>query len=389
MPYHRDRSLLEHHLDEQSAGGVDLVNLWAVLLTGLLAGGVSCAAVQGGLLAGLVTRQQRAEAAATPKKGRTPQDGPGATATAISQPAGSWRGQLGDDLAPVAGFLAGKLVSHTLFGALLGALGSAIELSAHLRATVQILAGLLIVAFGLAQLGVPGFKGFTLSPPDSWVRLVRIRARSTSAFAPAILGFAAILIPCGVTISVMAIAMTTGSAWQGATTMSVFVIGTAPLFTLIGYAANKAATSWKGRLATATGLVVFAAGLYTFNGGLTLMGSPLAAQNLTRAVGIGQAAAPDASTVTVTEGIQTGVITVTAGRYSPANLALKSGFPTTLIFRSQDAFGCVAALEVPSVGVQAVLPATGDTPIDLGVIKAGQIDYSCSMGMYSGTITVT
>ena len=364
------------------------MNLWAVLLTGLLAGGVSCAAVQGGLLAGLVTRQQRTVAAPKPQKARTLLDEPSATAAA-TQRADSWRGQVGDDLAPVAGFLVGKLVSHTLFGALLGALGSAIELSAHLRATVQILAGLLIIAFGLAQLGVPGFKGFTLSPPDSWVHLVRVRARSTSAFAPTILGFASILIPCGVTVSVMAIAMTTGSAWQGAATMAVFMIGTAPLFSLIGYAANKAATAWKGRLATATGLVVFAAGLYTFNGGLTLMGSPLAAQNLTRVVGLGQTAAPDSSTVTLSEGIQTGVIAVTAGRYSPANLALKSGFPTTLIFRSQDAFGCVAALDVPALGVQTVLPATGDTPIDLGVTKTGQIDYSCSMGMYSGTITIS
>lgn len=35
------------------------VNLVSVLLLGLLAGGVSCAAVQGGLLAGLVSRQHR------------------------------------------------------------------------------------------------------------------------------------------------------------------------------------------------------------------------------------------------------------------------------------------------------------------------------------------
>jgi hypothetical protein len=36
------------------------VNLGAVLVTGLFAGGISCAAVQGGLLTGLVTRQRGA-----------------------------------------------------------------------------------------------------------------------------------------------------------------------------------------------------------------------------------------------------------------------------------------------------------------------------------------
>ncbi len=36
------------------------MNLAAVLVTGLFAGGVSCAAVQGGLLTGLITRQRAA-----------------------------------------------------------------------------------------------------------------------------------------------------------------------------------------------------------------------------------------------------------------------------------------------------------------------------------------
>lgn len=45
--------------------------------------------------------------------------------------------------------------------------------------------------------------------------------------------------------------MTSASVWAGAATMAVFVVGTAPLFSLIGSAANKAAPAWKGRLAAA------------------------------------------------------------------------------------------------------------------------------------------
>lgn len=352
------------------------MNLGAVLLAGLLAGGVSCAAVQGGLLAGLVSRQQGVPVAAGGKKAKP-------------VPTTTWRAQLGEDLTPVGGFLVGKVASHALFGALLGALGSAVQLSPHLRSTVQIVAGLLIIAFGLAQLEVPGFKGFTITPPASWVKTVRGRARSTSALAPAILGFAAILLPCGVTLSMMALAITSGSPIEGALIMAVFVLGTAPLFTLIGYVAHKAAGAWKGRLAFATGVVVLIAGLYTFNGGLTLAGSPLAARNLKLSLGIGQPAAADASTVTMKDGTQTAVITVTSGRFTPANLALKAGVPTTVIFRSQDAYGCVRTLVIPSAGVETVLPENGDTPLDLGVTKAGRIDYSCSMGMYSGTITIS
>lgn len=44
------------------------MSLWAVLLTGLFAGGASCAAVQGGLLAGTVARRHPDPAATGSRK---------------------------------------------------------------------------------------------------------------------------------------------------------------------------------------------------------------------------------------------------------------------------------------------------------------------------------
>ena len=366
------------------------MNLMGILITGLLAGGVSCAAVQGGLLTGLVARQQKVassvagatNSANSRTTGQTGRD----TASAMASTVG-WRNQLADDLTPVGGFLAGKLVSHTIIGALLGGVGTAFQLSAHSRALAQLVAGALIICFGLAQLGVPGFKGFVITPPASWLRLVRGRARSQAAFAPAILGFATILIPCGVTLSVMALALTSGSWINGAATMAVFVIGTGPLFTLIGYLAHKAVTTWKNRLAVATGVVLLGMGLYTFNGGLTILGSPLAAQHLVAALA-SEPAPADASTVeSSADGRQTAVITVRSGYYSPNDVLLKAGVPTKLIFRSEGAQGCERALVIPAFDFQQVLPVNGDTVVDAGVLKAGTIDYSCAMGMVSGKIT--
>lgn len=355
--------------DERRVG----MSLTGVLVTGLFAGGVSCAAVQGGLLTGLVARQRHAVSLS------------GATPT-LKQPAPSSR--VADDLAPVAGFLGGKLVSHALVGGLLGGIGTAVQLSPQGRATMQVGAGLLIVCFGLAQLNVPGFRELTVSPPASMLRLVRGRARSSSALAPAILGLSTVLIPCGVTLSVMALALTSGSAAYGAATMAVFVVGTSPLFALIGYAAHKAATAWKQQLAFATGLALLVAGLYSLNGGLTLAGSPLAARNLPRTLGFAEAKADSSTVETAPDGVQQAVITVRPGEFAPENVLVKAGVPTTLVFRSDNAFGCVLALVIPTLGVQTVLPENGDTEIDAGVLKPGQIDYSCSMGMYGGSVTV-
>ena len=356
------------------------MNLTAVLLTGLFAGGVSCAAVQGGLLTGLLARQ-RAAIPAPVRAGR------GHDRNDMPPSRGSWRQQLGDDVTPVAGFLAGKLLSHTALGALLGALGGIVQLSVGTRTALQLLAGALIIVFGLAQLGVPGFRGIVLEPPQSWMRLVRNRSRSQSALAPALLGVVTVLIPCGVTLSVQALALASGSAPAGAAIMAVFVLGTAPLFALLGYVARRAATAWRGRLSVATGLVVVAMGLYTLNGGLELAGSPLAASRLTQAIGPEAAAPADVSTVSTQAGRQQVVITARTGSYAPENVQVQAGVPTTLVVRSENAEGCVRSFLVPSRGVDEILPAQGETRIDLGVLEPGALRYSCGMGMYTGTIT--
>lgn len=356
------------------------MDLFAVLLTGLFAGGVSCAAVQGGLLAGLISRQRTSSVSVAVGRHSA------ATADVASTPSTSLRARIGDDVAPVAGFLVGKLVSHAVLGALLGVLGGAVQISAGARMVLQLVAGVVVVVFGLAQLGVPGFRRIVVEPPASWMRAVGGRARSQAAMAPTMLGLASVLIPCGVTLSVEALALTSGSAAAGAATMAVFVVGTAPLFTVLGYAFRRAARAWRGRLAVATGVVVVAMGLYTLNGGLELAGSPLAASRVVQVAGAG-AGAP-AGMARVEAGQQIVNVTVRSDSYSPAVMRARAGVPTVLVLSSQGARGCVRSFQIPARNVEEVLPATGETRIDLGVLAPGRVDYSCSMGMYTGSILV-
>lgn len=271
-----------------------------------------------------------------------------------------------------------------MLGGLLGALGGVVQLSQAARTWLQIGAGLLIITFGLAQLGVLGFRRIVVEPPASWMRLVRNRARSQAALAPALLGVATVLLPCGVTLSVEALALATGSPWRGAAIMAVFVVGTSPLFAILGYAARKAATVWRGRLVAATGVAVVAMGLYTLNGGLELAGSSLAVSRILETVS-GTATA-DTTTTTVTDGHQEVVVTASDSGYNPRLAAITAGIPTTLIVRSDGATGCVRAFVIGDTAT--VLPESGDTRIDLGTPTAGTLRYACGMGMYTGAITV-
>jgi hypothetical protein len=167
------------------------------------------------------------------------------------------------------------------------------------------------------------------------------------------------------------------------------------MFSILGYAAaraRRAQGAWRRRLAIATGLMVIALGLFTFNGGLELTGSPLAASQIASTVGQSgddMAAAPVTDErVTVTDGRQTVIVTATEGAYTPGNLEA-AGVPTTLVVRSEKARGCVRAFVIPRLGVEQILPVDGDTLIDLGVLEPGRLPYSCGMGMYTGRLTVT
>jgi sulfite exporter TauE/SafE len=349
------------------------VNLWSVFVTGLFAGGASCTVVQGGLLASAVAR--RHDAQPDPGHGRL------------------------DDAVPVGGFLAGKLLSHTVAGALLGLLGNAAQLGFRTRATMQIAAGVLMILLAANLLGVRALGRLVPQPPPAFTRLIRQRARSRDVLAPAALGFLTILIPCAVTLSVMVLAVASGSPVVGALGMAVFVLGTTPLFAALGYAVRRSGNLLRGYLGKAAAVAVVVAGLLSINSGLALSGSSFTLERAwdrlrgTDDMHMAGGAMPmeaDTSMVTTDPaGIQHVLIEVGKTSYTPSRVAVRAGIPTRLTLRTKDIRGCTSGIVIPSAGIERSLPPTGDTVVDLGKLSPGRIDYTCSIGMYRGVIEVS
>ncbi|MDI3404169.1 sulfite exporter TauE/SafE family protein [Streptomyces cavernicola] len=326
------------------------------LTTGLFAGGASCAAVQGGLLASAVGRR----------------------ATAWSPEAWERSGLF----APVGAFLGAKLASHTLLGAALGLVGAAIQPGPRARAVLLIAGAVLMLLFALDMLGVRAVRRFVPRPPASWGRLVRRSAKSTAVTTPAVLGFLTVLIPCGVTLSVELIAVTAGTPLAGAAVMAGFVLGTGPLFAVLGFLLRSAARRWQGRLSVVTAVIVLAVAVWTAGSGLRLGGwwpTPAPASEA--------AAQQPQKTVTTTDGVQTITVQARTNSYAPTAITATSGLPTELVVATDDTSGCVRSFVVPDKGVQEILPVTGRTPIDLGTPEPGTLNFTCGMGMYGGEIT--
>lgn len=85
----------------------------------------------------------------------------------------------------------------------------------------------------------------------------------------------------------------------------------------------------------------------------------------------------------IRDGVQ--YITINAGGgYSPKVSNAKAGIPTKLIVKTSGSYDCSSALAIRSIGYQKILPAEGETEIDIGTPKAGEpLQGVCGMGMYS------
>ena len=78
------------------------------------------------------------------------------------------------------------------------------------------------------------------------------------------------------------------------------------------------------------------------------------------------------------------IVEITAkGGYSPRTSRAKVSVPTVLRFKTQSTYDCSSSIRIPSIGFSKILPASGNTDINLGSPSAGTLRGTCSMGMYS------
>jgi uncharacterized protein len=354
------------------------MDLWAVFLTGLFTGGLSCLAVQGGLLASAITRPvvvgTEQQKPARRKKHHRPVK---SAQTGI---------QVSKDPLPVLYFLGAKLVAYTVLGALLGALGSALKITPAVQAVMMILAGVYMVITALNMLNVhPIFRYAVIQPPKALTRLVRNQAKSEQAFTPIVLGLMTVLIPCGTTLGMEATAIASVSPLWGALIMFAFVLGTIPTFFVLGFVATQLRGKVQTAFAMIAALLVLGIGFVTIDSGLVLADSPLAPRTVLASV------LPDRSApapAMVVDGVQEITINALNNGYSPTVLVAQAGMPIRLNLDTNDTWSCARDFVIRSLNIQQVLPSSGRVTVDIPAQPAGQIRFSCSMGMYTGVIYV-
>lgn len=340
-------------------------NLFLIFLTGLTTGGLSCLAVQGGLLASVISPTEQ-------KIGKKIQ----------SQ----------NQTLPILAFLVSKLIAYTLLGALLGALGTIITLSPIAQGWFQIAIAVYLLGVALSMLEVhPIFRYFIITPPKFLSRLIKDQSKSKSIFAPAFLGAMTVFIPCAVTQATEAIALATASPLYGAAIMAAFILGTSPTFFALGFVFTKVGTYFQTWFARIAGALLIIMAITTLNGGIGLLGSIYTLQNFYEAAKLSLSSkTPRVAGAQAQEkgGVQEVSIQVGSAGYTPNNITIKRGVPTRLILSTNGTGGCARAFTIPSLRLSKILPPSGTETIEFTPTKNGPLVFSCSMGMYTGTFNV-
>ncbi len=326
----------------------------AIFFTGLTVGGLTCMAVQGGLLTSVLAAQQKDELI-----NKTP----------IRK------------LFPVLSFITTKLVAYMILGAMLGFFGQILAISENTRVIIQIIASVYMVLVALNLLNIhPIFRYVIPTPPKFLFRLAKNESKKSDLFAPATLGFLTIFIPCGTTLAMEALAISSGSPIVGMTVLGLFVLGTVPMFLGLGVLMASLTDKFRTRFLKLAGIIVLLLGLSSLNGTLASAGLPY--------LEFSSSTQPQVVNSTIINGTQIAKIDVTSSGYSPTYLQLQRNIPTKLQLSSNGVYNCALAFRSPGLGLSQDLPPTGSTELAFTPTKPGKYSFSCSMGMYRGTIEV-
>jgi sulfite exporter TauE/SafE len=353
--------------------------LAVAFITGLTTGGLSCLAVQGGLLASSLAHQIEQDyleqAAHTERKKQR---------TKKNQPV-----RHSNSAFPIFLFLVAKIVAYTLLGALLGLVGSYLTLSPATRAILMILIGVFMLGHALRMFNVhPIFRYFSIEPPKFITRYIRRTAKGTDTVTPLFLGALTVFIPCGVTQAMMAAALGTSSMAMGAALMFAFTLGTSPVFFIVAYLTTELGSRLEKFFMRFVAAVVLILGLVTINGGLNVLGSPLSFQNLTRSLlpsNSDPAPLAQAAQSSFAEGDV--VLYVQNEGYFPQTISAPAGKNFTLNLVTDQTYSCARDFVIPALDYYELLPDTGTVQVNIPAqAKGDTLFFTCSMGMYTGQI---
>jgi sulfite exporter TauE/SafE len=285
---------------------------------------------------------------------------------------------------PLIYFNAGRVLSYTLLGGAIGALGSTLTLSPEVTGALTIIASTVMILLGLQMLKLlPALTRFLPTMPKAvghYIHDLAERDANGGAFG---LGAATFFLPCGFTQALQLYVLAKASFTVGALTMLAFSLGTLPALLSLSALSSLATGSLQRHFLKFAGAAVIVLGIADIQYGLVLSGSAMnAAPAVATNVSATAAAAPiETSKSQQTEDKQIVVMRIEGYSYIPSQFTVKEGVPVEWRIDASEAAGCGRILIAPGLGVRKLLSNNSTTMISFIPPYAGEFGFNCGMGM--------
>ncbi|MDR2144311.1 MAG: sulfite exporter TauE/SafE family protein [Treponema sp.] len=304
-------------------------------------------------------------------------------------------------LYPAVFYNAGRVISYTAVGIIVGALGSAVSVSGRFQGLVQLAAGVFMVLMGINMLGLfPVLRRFNLHMPAKLHKSLaalfggKDGGQKSAGKNPLFVGLLNGLMPCGPLQAMQLYALSTGSPVAGGISMFLFSMGTVPLMFGLGalgsvLSSRAGGAALRRRIIRAGAILVTVMGMTMFSYGFGLSGFnfDFAGRALAAVNPFGSEKAETAFTPFIENGVQIINSTLSPGRY-PA-ITVQAGVPVRWTINAPQGSinGCNNRIIIREYGVEHRF-RPGENVIEFFPEKTGRFSYSCWMGMIRSSITV-
>jgi sulfite exporter TauE/SafE len=322
-----------------------------VFLIGLVASVSTCMAVTGGLLIAVAAKYNEATG----------------TLTSVQR------------LRPHLYFNAGRVISYTLLGGAIGALGSTLTLSPEINGALTIAASAVMILLGLQMLKLlPSITRFIPTMPKAFSHRIHDIAERETKGGAFLLGAATFFLPCGFTQALQLYVLAKASFATGALTMLAFSLGTLPALLSLSAVSSFATGTFQKHFLRFAGAAVIVLGVLNIQYGLVLsrMGSETVAGSATTA-------APSSTVTeqTAAAAKQVVVMRIVGFDYRPNRFTVTQGVPVEWRIDASEAAGCGRVLVAPQLGVSRLLSDNSTTTISFTPQQTGEFEFNCGMGM--------
>lgn len=276
---------------------------------------------------------------------------------------------------------AGRVISYTILGGVIGAVGSVFSLSFKSKAAVQIIAGIFMIMMGLNMSGFSLFRKFQIKLPKSFCKT------KNKEGSPFIVGLLNGFMPCGPLQTMQIFALGTGSPIKGALAMLVFSVGTVPLMLTFGALSGLLSKGYTKKILKLSGVMIIVLGLIMGNRGLSILGinlNPVNAMALSKNdVKEGN---DNVAKAVLQDGVQVINMTVSNRGYTPNAFYVQKGIPVKWVIDGKEINTCNNAIIIPSLNKEIKINK-GENILEF-TPENKDMYFSCWMGMINGVIKV-